>query len=98
MGTFPAILRSASLIAAGLAFVGMLLMFAGTFTVEWTCRETGSTWECVGPKCDAEATKRFDTYRRSVACERTDWPMTVLAKVVGFLLPNDAATHGKSAA
>src|SRR6266567_2727945 len=75
------------MLAVGLALFAMALMLIGTFTKEWTCREIGGSWECIGSRCDAEATKRFDTFRRTVACERTDWPMVVLDRAFTFILP-----------
>ena len=73
------------LFAVGLALLGMLLMLIGTFTKEWTCREIGGDWQCIGARCDAEATKRFDTSGRTVRCERTDWPMVPLKHAAEFL-------------
>ena len=90
MSTIYAVFRGAGFLAAGVALLAMLLMFIGTFTVEWTCREAGSDWKCVGSNCDAEANKRFDTFRRTVSCQRTDWPMAMLDKVGSRLLPDNA--------
>jgi hypothetical protein len=73
--------------AFGVVLITMLLTLMGDFTAEWTCRETNGDWVCVGPHCDSEASKHFDTYRRTVSCERTDWPMAMIGRVARFILP-----------
>jgi hypothetical protein len=90
--------RALSLVAAGIAVLGMLLMLVGTVTVEWTCQESGGTWKCVGAECSAEATKRFDKYRRRVSCERTDWPMVILARAADLVLPKQRDQSSQSGA
>jgi hypothetical protein len=88
--TWPWTLWRALVISAiGIWLAVMALMVIGIFTEEWTCHEKGGDWKCVGGKqCEAEATKRFDTFRRTVSCERTDWPMVPIQKAIDFLFRN----------
>jgi hypothetical protein len=77
--------------AVGVVLVPIALMVIGTFTEEWTCREAGSDWKCVGGReCNAEATKRIDSFRRTVRCERTDWPMVPMEYILEFVFPSHA--------
>jgi hypothetical protein len=75
MHSFHKMMVLLAALSAGVALLGMALLFVGTFTVEWTCREDGGQWQCVGPHCNVDADKRFETFRRKMTCERTDWPM-----------------------
>jgi hypothetical protein len=90
MDTFRAVSRAFAYGAFVLGLCGILLMFIGDFTVEWTCVEVGSDWRCVGESCNGEANKRFDVFRRTVKCDRTDWPMAVLNRVGSILFPGSA--------
>ena len=79
--------RFLSVALFGLALIMMLLALIGDFNVEWTCRETNGDWVCVGPHCATEASKHFDTYRRAVSCERTDWPIAMIGRIARFIVP-----------
>jgi len=75
-------------LAICLALVGMLLMFIGSFTVEWTCTCAGPEhWECKGANCDAEANAHFEKTKHSISCTRTDWPMRILGAVGRLIIP-----------
>lgn len=75
-------------LAVGLALLGMVLMFIGSFTVEWTCECNGPEhWRCKGATCNSEADAHFDAYKHNVSCTRTDWPVRVLGSVANLLVP-----------
>ena len=74
-------------LAIGLALLGMILMFIGSFTVEWTCKcNVPGHFECKGATCDAEARAHFDATRHSISCARSDWPMRIPVAVLDFVL------------
>jgi len=91
VGAVGTIWRILTFAAVGVVLVPMALMLIGTFTEEWTCREEGSDWKCVGGReCNAEATKRFDSFRRTVSCKRADWPMVPIDHILELLFPGRA--------
>jgi hypothetical protein len=63
------------------------IVIAVTATPEWTCKEVGSDWTCVGPTCNVEANARFDKTRKTMQCDRTDWAVGTLGKIVNAVLP-----------
>jgi hypothetical protein len=84
--TLHKIFKMTAFLGFGLALLWIIVM--QMVTAEWTCFEAGGTWSWVGPQCNAEGTKRFDTYRRSVTCERTDWAGQAMNRFAGiFYLP-----------
>ena len=91
MHSLRSLFRAAAVVAVCTALVAMVLMLVGTFTEEWTCREAGSDWACVGPNCNAEADKRFNAHGRTMSCERSDWPMVLLTKLGATILPRSNA-------
>ena len=74
-------------------FVMFLMMFG---PVEWTCHEAGSNWTCTGPHCDKDADTRFNIYKKTMSCDRTDWTAVTLKKVFLFLIPEAREQAGHS--
>jgi hypothetical protein len=60
---------------------------------EWTCREDGGDWQCVGANCNVEANARFDQRRKSLQCERTDWVGAMMGKLANGVMPRP---HGNA--